>query len=447
MLPPETLGRERPSLGLIEDDPVMGRSLEQRLALEGYQVDWWRSGEAALGALAQKLPDAVICDIRLPDMSGEELFQQVVRRGDVPPILFITAFGEIEQAVRLMRQGAGDYLTKPFAFDDFLQRLQHLLATRADVGGEQGLLGASPAMQRVERLLRRLAEVDTPVLLTGETGVGKEVAARLLHELARQAQGPFMAVNCAAIPHDLVESELFGHERGAFTGAHQRHEGYAARAGEGTLFLDEIGELSFDLQAKLLRLVQERSFHRVGGEQALRFRARLVAASNADLESLVAAGRFRRDLYYRINVVTLVLPPLRERPQDILDLARRFLRSLQKELTRGPFALSAATEEALLAHAWPGNVRELRNRIERAVTLAQRPHLAPADLFPELGDRAETAEAALGTLAEARDAAERRQILRALEAAEGQPARAAQLLGVARTTLWEKMRRLGLHQP
>ncbi len=429
-------------LGLIEDDPVMGQSLQQRLELEGYRVAWWRSGAEALQALERVRPDVLVCDIRLPDMTGEEVFQALARAHRAPPTLFITAFGEIEQAVRLMRQGADDYLTKPFAIDDFLSRLLRLLEGQRREGGAS--LGSAPAMRRIERLLRRAADIDSTVLITGETGVGKEVAARFLHGLHRAARGPFMAVNCAAIPRDLLESELFGHERGAFTGAHQRHEGYLERAGDGTLFLDEIGELPLDLQAKLLRLLQDRSFLRVGGEKALLFRARLVAATNADLSTLMANGTFRQDLFYRINVIAVDVPPLRERHEDLPALAATLLALFRDSLGRPPLHLSPGAEDALLAHDWPGNVRELSNRIERAVALARGPVIAAADLFPELaGDEGPQR---LGTLAEVRAAAERRQIRRALSLTEGHPGRAAELLEVSRTTLWEKMRRLGLQE-
>ena len=442
---PETLklAAERPVVDLVEDDPVMGQSLRQRLTLEGYAVRWWQSGQDALEALEGERPDLLICDIRLPDMSGEDLFRRVARGPAAPPVLFITAFGDIEQAVRLMREGAGDYVTKPFALGDFLSRMERLI----DQGQAQpaGVLGASPPMRRIEALLRRVGDVESTVLFTGETGVGKEVAARFLHEQGRAATGPFMAVNCAAIPRDLLESELFGHEKGAFTGALARHEGYAERAGLGTLFLDEVAELPLDLQAKLLRLLQERSFTRVGGERALPFRARLMAASNGDLAAAVAAGRFRQDLWYRINVIAVELPPLRQRGDEVLDLARHFLALFRETLGREGLGLSPAAEEALLAHDWPGNVRELRNRVERAVALAARPVLTAGDLFPELGGADACGGAGrLDTLAEVRAAAERRQIRRALALAEGHPGKAADLLGVSRTTLWEKMRRLGL---
>ena len=428
-------------VGLLEDDPIMGESLVQRLALEGTIVRWWTTGREALAELEKAKPEAVICDIRLPDMSGEEVFRAIAGRDAAPPFLFITAYGDIDQAVNLIRSGAADYLTKPFEMPVFLDRLSGLLPPAQ--GELTDVLGVSKAMRTIEQTLSRLARVRATVLLTGETGVGKEVSARFLHA-ANGASGPFMAVNCAAIPADLLEAELFGHERGAFTGAQARHLGWAERAGEGTLFLDEIGDLAPALQAKLLRLVEDRQFYRVGGETAVVFRARVVCATNADLEKRVREGRFREDLFYRVNVVSIAVPPLRHRQEDIAWLLDRFFDQFNSE---GELAgVSGLAEEAALAHSWPGNVRELRNRVERGVALALGPWLMPGDLFPEAVD-ATSHPAGLASLEEARLATERRHILRALALTGGEIIPAAKALGVSRTTLWEKMRRLGIANP
>ncbi|WP_075213960.1 sigma-54-dependent transcriptional regulator [Mongoliimonas terrestris] len=424
-------------IDVVEDDPIMGESLVQRLTIEGATVRWWQGGREALGGMKRDAPDAVVCDIRLPDLSGEDLFREIVARKDAPPFLFITGHGDVDQAVRLLRGGAGDYVLKPFEMGDFLKRLTSVLPARQD--GEAGVLGVSKPMQAVERTLRRLAKGRTTVLLTGETGSGKEVAARFLHGLD-QADLPFMAVNCAAIPTDLMEAELFGHERGAFTGATQRHLGYAERAGRGTLFLDEIGDLSLPLQAKLLRLLEDRTFHRIGGEQALPFKARVMAATNADLTALVKEGRFREDLYYRIAVITVDLPPLRDRPEDVRWLLDRFVAGTIAATGSDLSGLSALAEDAALAHPWPGNVRELRNRVERAVALSLGPWISPGDLFPERW--AEAAEAArMPSLEEIRRAAEKRHIHRALQLTGGEIIATAEALGISRTTLWEKMKR------
>jgi DNA-binding NtrC family response regulator len=431
---------ERRVIGLLEDDPIMGESLVQRLALEGTVVRWWKTGQEALSEIERARPEAVVCDLRLPDMSGEDVFRAVVDRDAAPPFLFITGYGDIDQAVRLIRSGAGDYLAKPFEMPVFLDRLSGLLPPQSEA---TRVLGVSDAMQSVERLLQRVARVRATVLLTGETGVGKEVSARFLHQAGGSA-GPFMAVNCAAIPPDLLEAELFGHERGSFTGAQARHHGWAERAGEGTLFLDEIGDLAPSLQAKLLRLAEERQFYRVGGETAVPFRARIVCATNADLEKRVREGTFREDLFYRINVVSIAVPPLRERTEDIGWLLDRFFEEFNGG---GELAgVSGLAEDAAVAHQWPGNVRELRNRVERGVALALGPWLMPGDLFPEHAVAAPPPDQ-FASLEDARLAAERRHILRALALTGGEIIPAAKALGISRTTLWEKMRRLGIASP
>ena len=429
-------------VALVEDDPIMGESLVQRLALEGTIVRWWKNGREALAEIERERPEAVVCDIRLPDMTGDAIFRAVAGRDSAPPFLFITGFGDIDEAVRLMRAGAADYLTKPFDMPVLLDRLSGLLPPTAEAGA---VLGVSEPMRQIERTLCRVARVRATVLLTGETGVGKEVCARFLHE-ASGARGPFMAVNCAAIPADLLEAELFGHERGAFTGAHQRHLGYAERAGEGTLFLDEIGDLAPPLQAKLLRLLEDRQFYRVGGEKPVAFGARIVAATNRELAGKVSAGTFREDLFYRINVVSITVPPLRQRPEDIGWLTARFFDEFSAQSGSDLAGVSALAEDALIAHAWPGNARELRNRVERAVALGLGPWLMPGDFFSEAPPTASDG-ASLPSLEEARMAAERRHILRALDQTGGEVGQAARLLGISRTTLWEKMRRLGISVP
>ena len=432
-------------IGLLEDDPIMGESLVQRLALEGTVVRWWKTGKEAISELNRARPEAVICDIRLPDMSGEEVFRELAGAGSIPPFLFITAFGDIDHAVGLIRAGAGDYVTKPFEMPDFLERLQGILPEAAGVEADAAL-GQSAAMRKVCQALRRVARLKTAVLLTGETGTGKEVCARFVHN-AGGGDRPFMAVNCAAIPADLMEAELFGHEKGAFTGAQARHAGYAERAGNGTLFLDEIGELSPGMQSKLLRLLEERRFSRVGGEKTLGFEARVVCATNANLEKRVAGGTFREDLFYRINVVPIEVPPLRERPEDVMPLLEAFFDTYNTSFDTSLRGVSALVEEAALAHPWPGNVRELRNRVERAVAMAAGPWLMPADLFPERGLDGTDETGGLASLEAARDAAERRHIQRALTLTGNEMAQAAKLLGISRTTLWEKMRRLELSAP
>lgn len=436
---------ENRRIALVEDDPIMGESLLQRLSLEGSKVTWWRDGDEALKGLRQVRPEVVVCDVRLPDLTGEELFRRTAEHVSLP-FLFITAYGDIDQAVRLMRAGAGDYLTKPFEMEALLSRLDDLL--RPAEPARQGALGASPQMCEIESLLLRLADRRSPVLLTGETGVGKEICARFLHQSSSTATEPFIAVNCAAIPGDLLESELFGHEKGAFTGASSRHLGYAERARNGTLFLDEIGELPPSLQGKLLRLLENRSFCRVGGEKSIEFKARVVTATTRNLAEAVQDGSFRDDLFYRINVVSVEIPPLRQRPADITLLMENFFDAFTRNSGESLRGFSSLAEEAALAHDWPGNVRELRNRIDRAVALAPGTHIMPCDLFPEQeGMPGKAAGEAPASLASVREAAERREILRALEETGGQLIAAAQRLGISRTTLWEKMRRFQITAP
>jgi len=437
------------SVVLIEDDEVLGASLAQRLRLEGVGVRWARTlaeGEALLRAGPR--PSLVLCDMRLPDGSGEDLIARLLPELGAVPVVAMTAYGGVDQAVRLMRAGADDYLTKPFPIEAVLDKLATLGAAETPAApeeavGAQGEPGwRSAPMRALREAIVRLAQAEAPVLLTGESGAGKEVAARALHALGPRRGAPFVALNCAAIPRDLLESEVFGHEKGAFTGAAARRIGAAERAGEGTLLLDEVAELAPELQAKLLRLLEDRAFLRVGGDREIPLRARIVTATNADLRARVAEGRFRQDLYFRIAVVELVVPPLRDRPEDVRDLARHFLAG-HARAGQTPLSLSEAAERALLGHAWPGNVRELRNRIERAAILAAGPVLEPADLFPDAApDPGGEGEAA--SLAEVRDAAEREHIRRVLLRCGGRVQDAARALGIARTTLWEKMRRLGL---
>jgi DNA-binding NtrC family response regulator len=430
-------------IGVVEDDEVMGGTLVQRLELEGYTPIWWRTGQEALEGLLKARPDLVVCDIHLPDMGdedgGERLFLHLLPRLRGTPFLFVTAFGRIEQAVRLTKAGAVDYIVKPYVLSDLLDCTARLIALRPEAAG---VLGVSEPMREVEILLRRVANIDSSLLFTGESGVGKEVAAKFVHQISTRAADPFIAVNCGAIPCELIESQLFGHEKGAFTSAQARHHGYVERARNGILFLDEVGELPMLMQVKLLRLIQERVFTRVGGETAIKTSARIICATNADLEVAVAEGRFRRDLYYRINVIAVAIPPLRDRSDDILPLAQRFMREFGEAFDRDVQGFTPAAEQALLEHSWPGNVRELRNHVERAVALSQAQRIGIDALFPS--EAAEPNQVPFPTLAEIRDRAERHYIRTVLADAGGRIESAAKLLGVSRSTLFEKMRKLDI---
>lgn len=433
------------NIGLIEDDSVMGGSIVQRLELEGYAVRWWQTGQEALQANGKIFGDLdlVLCDIRLSDMNGEEIYRCLMREKAVPPFIFITGYGEIDQAVRLMRLGAADYVTKPFRFDDFLSRVRDHARSHSPTQRIETTLGVSPSMQELEALLQRYSNTDLPVLITGETGVGKEVTSRLLHKRSPFANGPFMAVNCAAIPGELLESEIFGHERGAFTGAEKQHHGYAERTKRGTLFLDEVGDMPLALQAKILRLVEERKFFRVGGEVPIPFEGRIVAATHQDLLSGKGRGSFREDLYYRLAVLPLHIPPLRKRPEDIRRFMKLFLDEASERQNRSFRGYSSLAEELAMDHPWRGNVRELRNRVERAVAVGNQEWIMPQDMFPDRVSE-EYRDAGFESLSGIRDDAERRHIERALSMTDGQIAETARMLGISRTTLWEKMTRLGI---
>ena len=430
-------------VAVVDDDPIMGESLQRALELEGWRAVWWHTGQNAVDGMFEICPDVVLCDIRLPDMGGEEVFRTTNARSLAPPFIFMTAFGQIDQAVALVRAGAQDYLTKPFEVASLFQKVREVLSLRVRDAGD-GALGISKSMRGIEALLRRLAPRSLPILFTGETGTGKEVCARFLHEVSPAATQPFMAVNCAAIPSDLLESELFGHERGAFSGAHQRHLGYAERARGGILFLDEIAAMPLPLQAKMLRVLEERSFHRVGGENPIPLKARIVCATSEDLDEQVQRGGFREDLLYRVNAVTVKLPPLRERPDDISSLLSRYFNIFAEQAQTELRGVSSLAEEVALSHPWRGNVRELRNRVERAVNLSAGPWIMPADLFPELRNAVLDFVDPILPLAAVRDAAEKRQIERVLRETGGHIGVAAKRLEISRTTLWEKMRRYGI---
>jgi DNA-binding NtrC family response regulator len=435
-------GTPGPLIALIEDDPVMGESLMEWFGVEGFRTHWFRAGREAIRGLGDIQPDIILCDIRLPDMTGEEIYRSIAPTIYGTPILFITGFGDVDQAVRLMKAGAADYMTKPFEIDALLGRIEKLIAPRWAL--TDGLeLGRSPAIAMVERQLRRLAGIQSTVLLTGPSGAGKEVAARFLHAKGDRSQEPFVALNCAAIPPDLLESEFFGHEKGAFTGAAQRRIGFVEQAGNGILFLDEITEMPLTMQAKLLRLLQERTFMRVGGDRQIASRARIIAATNADLAQRVKDGRFREDLFYRLAVIIVNIPPLNARGEDILMLGNRFLGEFTQSFGSGPKMFSSLAEDALLAHDYPGNIRELRNRIERAVALSEGELIHPADLFPERSARSAADEAPV-SLQHSRDSAERRAIQAALLATKGDVTLAAQRLDISRSTLFEKIRKLDI---
>jgi DNA-binding NtrC family response regulator len=441
------ISMRQPIIGLIEDDPIMGESLMHRLELEGYRTNWWRTGEEALAHFREASCQVLVCDIRLPDLDGEQLFRRALPDLGATPVIFITAFGEVEQAVRLMRAGADDYVTKPFEVEALLRKIAALCAREITAGSDmpgRETLGSSAAMRTVESELQRIKDTTTPVLLSGETGVGKEVAARQLHETSSRRALPFIVVSCATIPIERAESIMFGHERGAVAGSRSAHAGLVEQTGAGTLFLDEVSALPLALQGKFLRLLEDGTYRRVGGAQEFVSNARIVSSTNADLPKLVAEARFRSDLYYRLNAIELHLPPLRARQEDIVPLAEHLIAEIARRSGQRIASLMPAARAALRDHSWPGNIRELRNRLERALGLADgTAQLSASALFPEQ-TLLVSPKSRISSLAEARDRAERLQIEEAIRQTSGEIGKAAVLLGVSRTTLWDKMRRLGL---
>ncbi|HRH81113.1 MAG TPA: sigma-54 dependent transcriptional regulator [Thiobacillaceae bacterium] len=431
---------------LIEDDEVMGGALALRFDLEGYEYDWHTSGKAALAALQKQSYAAVVSDIRLPDLSGEALYASLLDKGmQVPPFIFITGHGAVDQAVRLLKLGAVDYLLKPFEPDLLLGKLRALNACAAGAAPGGEALGISPAILSLAELLPRMAHSQATVLISGESGVGKEVVTRRLHDLRGDGrQRPFVAVNCASFTESLLEAELFGYEKGAFTGAVRARHGLFEQAQGGTLFLDEIGDMPPSMQVKLLRVIQERQLQRVGGETPIPVDVRLIAATHLDLKALVEQGRFREDLYYRVNVIQLRVPPLRERREDILWLAGRFLEQFANGREGQRKLLAPAAERALLDYPWPGNVRELRHVLERACVLAEGPILTPELLFDGAAGNATPPPS--DTLGDYLAGRERDYILRALESQSWQIQETANLLGISRKNLWEKMKRLGIER-
>jgi DNA-binding NtrC family response regulator len=422
---------------LAEDDAALRRMLRRILEEAGYEVTAVEDGLAAMARL-QRPFDLVITDLRMPGADGLQVLEFAHRRWPSVPVIVVTAFGSIPGAVDAMRLGAFDYLSKPLPTPASLREVvARALGPGAQPGAPQ-LVAQDPAMQRVVESALKVAPRETTVLLLGESGTGKEVIARLLHQNSPRATGPFVAVNCAALSPGLLESELFGHEKGSFTGAVARHEGKFEQADKGTLLLDEVGETSAALQSKLLRVLQERTFERVGGERPIQVDVRLVAATNRDLQQAVRAGQFREDLYYRLAVFPIEIPPLRQRPQDLAPLAEHFLHLLTRGPSRTAPELTTEGRRALQAYDWPGNVRELQNVIERALILsAGQPITAEMLGLPAAGGQPVDQA---GTLREM----EKRAILAALQAEGGNRRRAAKRLGIALRTLQYKIKEYGV---
>ncbi len=444
---------------LVDDDDGSREAMTRTLERVGYTLRPFPSAEEALERLRAGDPvDVIVSDVRMPGIDGYEFLREV--RAELPhlPFLLVTAFGDVQDAVAALQEGADDYLTKPVKMQELRQRVQlHLerrvlsdenrrLRQRLEKSfGFEGIVGHSSAMEDLLERLRVAAPTRSTVLVVGESGTGKELVANALHQNSPRSGGPFVAINCGAIPGEILESELFGHEKGAFTGAHQRRIGLIERASGGTLFLDEISELSPDLQVKLLRVLEERHIMRVGGATQLSVDFRLVAATNRDLASWVADGRFREDLYYRLKVVTLQIPPLRERSEDIPLFIQHFLEFFNQELDRDVRGVQPAVLAALKRQLWPGNVRELRNLVESLVLFARGEEILLDELPTEYRASASRPEGGQSTQWYPRPMSEieREAILRTVDFTQGHRARAADLLEIGLRTLQRKLKEYG----
>jgi DNA-binding NtrC family response regulator len=458
----------RRGIVLVVDDEEGVRASVRAILEETCEVLEAEDGAAALEVLRSREVDCVMLDQRMPGEAGIDVLPRIKAVDASVVVVLATAVREVRTAVEALKRGAYDYITKPFDVDDIIGLAQRALEKRAlerevlwlrsaltpadpqTPNGFEGMVGRHPDMVRIYQLVTQIAPTPTTVLITGESGTGKELVAKAIHRLSERASQPFVPVNVAALPETLVESELFGHERGAFTGAHARKLGRFELAQGGTLFLDEIGSLRLDLQAKLLRALQERQIERLGGVRGITVDVRVLAATNVNLRQAVRDRTFREDLYYRLNVVPVHVPPLRERREDIPHLVRHFVRKVARECHRDVGGVSSGALDALAAYDWPGNVRELENVIHRAVVLARGPVIqlqdVPLDVaIPETGSR--LGEEAGLPLREACDRFERQYVLRVLEGTQWNVSRAARLLGVHRNTVLAKLQAWGLHRP
>ena len=442
----------RPRLLVVDDDAAAVESLREIFDREGFVVRTAPSGEEAVEALRGDEFGVVLADLRMPGMDGMDLLRAVKALRPDTEVVIMTAFGTIERAVEAMREGAYDFVTKPLkrplvvrsvtrAYEKASLKAENqaLRAELEAVTGERNLVGTSAAMRRVHDTITQVAQASTTVLVLGESGTGKELVARAIHRRSRRSRGPFVAINCAAIPVTLLESELFGHERGAFTGAFARREGRFKMADGGTLFLDEVAELDPLIQAKLLRVLQEGEFERLGGTQTLRVDVRVLASTNKNLLELSRTGRFRVDLFYRLNVISIMLPSLRERTDDIPLLAQHFLSRFAEKNRKEVRTISREAMELLIAHDWPGNVRELENTIEHAVVLSRGDTIRVDDLPDLVASDASAKQYLTIQLGTPLDEIEQQVIQQTLRLTRGNKRLAAQLLGIATRTIYRKL--------
>jgi two-component system, NtrC family, response regulator HydG len=437
---------------IVDDDPVVRDSLSRWFESEDFETGACDGGASALRELGQRSYEVALLDIKMPGIDGIELQQRLHELEPDMPVIIMTGYATVETAVRALKNGAYDYITKPFDPDDLVRLVERALAQRAavrevdrlreslgQISAAQELIGASAAMRKVQELVHTVAPTDATVLITGESGTGKEVVARAVHNASPRRLQPLVAIHCGALTESLLESELFGHEKGAFTGAHARKKGKFEVAEGGTVFLDEIADISLRTQTDLLRVLQEKEITRVGGTQTLKVDFRAIVATNKRLEKLVEEGTFRPDLYYRLNVFTIDLPPLRSRREDIPLLMEHFLDRFAVSMNRPRQKVKPATVEMLIEYAWPGNVRELENAIERALLICRDPELPP-EAFPF------QMHPATPSSGRSLDDVEKQHIAVILRETDWNLSRAARILDIDRTTLYSKIRRYGLQQ-
>ena len=452
---------KKPILLVVDDDTNTRQGLELALK-EKYDVRLAESADAALKILLETSVDAMLSDIRMPGMDGLSLLQRALARSPQPVCILMTAYGSIDKAVEAIKRGAADYVTKPYNLDDLEMRLDRALRSRTIEFenarlldeldrryGLENIIGNSPSMLKVCELIKQAAPTQATVLVRGESGTGKEIVAHAIHQLSSRSKGPFIAVHCAALSQTLMESELFGHEKGAFTGANERRVGRFEQADGGTLFMDEVSEIPPSAQTKLLRVLEERCFERVGGSKTVEVDIRLISATNKNLKSLTDSGAFRSDLYFRMNVVDIDLPPLREHMEDLPLLCRHFLNELSRDNNKHIEDVSPEVLNVFSGYSWPGNVRELRNAIERMIVFSRGSKLTARDIPPEIREAAGKGHAAgpwpaKGAAPVSMEEAEKMMIVRALEQNDDNRTKAAIQLGISRRTFHRKLKQFHL---
>lgn len=446
---------DKPTLLVIDDEKNIREGLRAGLKMEGFDVVTAEDGEEGLSKCKTILPDAVILDLRMPKLGGLEFLKHSTASFPEIPVIVLTGHGDLDDAVESMRRGAYDFLSKPINIEKLVLVIQRAIQETARKTRQEQLeemvedkyrfdniIGNSKAFHRVLQVVRQVAPTDATVLITGESGTGKEVIANALHTNSRRSKGPFIKVHCAALPETLLESELFGHEKGAFTGAMARKRGRFELADGGTIFLDEIGEISPSVQVKLLRVLQEQEFERLGGEETLKVNLRIIAATNKDLQKQVKEGLFREDLFYRLNIVNLHLPPLRERPEDIPLFVKEFIEKFSQKHGKKIRSIEPKALKLLESHRWPGNVRELQNLIEKLVVLSDGETITEAMIpFSGGGENRRKLEIDIGT---SLDEIEKQAILATLDSTSGNKSRASRILGIGRKTLLRKLEEYGM---